>query len=363
MCADLSIAGFSGPSIYNRTLLALQSSVPEEVQYALHHLVKISHERGDKYRFDQFVGLAEALLEKILDVSVLFYGFKWRISYENEDSSDLDLLNGVRGTKNLVHKIKSHRPLDLRDDLQTDDFARLLGTINEAGLVLRNMAMLEENAHYLVRTPLVRDAIAIALSLPSKACVVELQHYALEIAEQLTKHFLLPSDDPLYLSLVSQLDSSDRGVIVTTLRAISRIGMRFEERNRLPGIPVHSLKRICDFLLIEDEELRNACLDFLYQYSGDVDNVRTLLRSCNVEALVAQLTRSLMHGAVLTENRERSRSTVTRSKGAEAPPKLSKSIVDQLCTTGDSRELSSQWYVLLGLAGPITPLIITATGC
>src|SRR5436190_615689 len=36
-------SGFAGPTIYTRTLLALQSGVPEEVQYGLHHLVKISH--------------------------------------------------------------------------------------------------------------------------------------------------------------------------------------------------------------------------------------------------------------------------------------------------------------------------------
>ena len=317
--------------------------MPEEARYALHHLVKISHERGDKYRFDQFVGLAEALLEKVLEVSVLFYNFKWRISYENVEIPDLDVLNGVRSTKDLLHKIKAHRPLDLRDDLQTEEFTQLMGNINEAGLVLRNMVMLDENAHYLVRTPLVRDFIAIALHLPQRACVVELQHYALEIAEQLTKYYLLPADDPLYVSLVSQLDSNDRGIIVTSLRAISRVAMLLEARNTLPGIPVHTLKRICDWMLVEDEELRNACLDFLYQYSGEVENVRTLLRSCNVEALVAQLSRSLMHGAVLSEAGSKARSATKQSKGAEAPPKLSKSIVDLLCTTGDSRELSSQW--------------------
>jgi chromatin structure-remodeling complex subunit RSC9 len=339
------LAGFGGPSIYNRTLLALQSTVPEEVQYALHHLVKISHERGDKYRFDQFVGLADALLEKVLDVSLLFYGFRWHISYDTMDSPELDVLNGLRGTRNLLHKIKTHRPLDIRDDLQTDEFAKLLGNINEAGLVLRNMAMLDENAHYLVRTPLIRDIIAIVLHLPRRACVVELQHYVLEIAEQLTKFFSLPAEDPLYLSLIAQLDSNDRGVIVITLRAISRISMHLEERNRLPGLPIHSLKRICDWLLVEDEELRNACLDFLYQYTGDVDNVKALLRNTNVESLVQQLSRNLMHGATINESRERSRSTITRSKGAEAPPKLSKSIVDQLCASGDARELSSQWQV------------------
>lgn len=59
--------GFPGPNIYIRALHALRSKEPEEEAYALHHLVKISHERGDKYRFDQFPGLAEALIAKVID--------------------------------------------------------------------------------------------------------------------------------------------------------------------------------------------------------------------------------------------------------------------------------------------------------
>ena len=73
--------GFLGPNIYVRAQLSLQSGIPDEEQYALHHLVKISHERGDKYRFDQFPGLAEALVKKVLQVTGLFYDVGWEVSY------------------------------------------------------------------------------------------------------------------------------------------------------------------------------------------------------------------------------------------------------------------------------------------
>ena len=70
-----------GPNIYVRCLLALKSKIPAEQDYALHHLVKISMERGDKYRFESFPGLAEALIEKMLEVSSLFYDVEWEVSY------------------------------------------------------------------------------------------------------------------------------------------------------------------------------------------------------------------------------------------------------------------------------------------
>ena len=339
-------SGFAGPTIYNRTLSSLQSGVPEEVQYALHHLVKISHERGDKYRFDQFTGLAEALLEKVLEVSQLYYGFKWRISYSEDMSSDSDVLNALSsdGTQDLLDKISTHRPLSIQDDVRPAGFAKLLSNINEAGLVLRNMVIMDENAWYLARMPLVRDVITIVLQLPSSPATVELQHYALEVAESLTKFFALGAKDPLYVSLLAQLESQDRGTIITALRALSRISMNFQSvSNRLPSVPTQSLRHICDWLLVEDEELRIACLDFLYMYTAITDNVKYLLKHIDMQSLIATLVRALMQGATPHETRERSNTPKKKSQGAEAPPKLSRSIVEQLCQISDEKEQSSQW--------------------
>jgi chromatin structure-remodeling complex subunit RSC9 len=339
----MSTAGFTGPNIYVRALLALQSGQPAEVRYALHHLVKISHERGDKYMFDQFPGLAEGLLDQVLKVSSLFYNVKWRVSYEEELSPEMDTLDALFGTPNLLRKIRAHSLVPITDGLQTEEFSAMMSNVNEAGLVLRNMVMLEQNAHYLARIPLTRDLISIALNLPRRPAVIELQHYALEIAEQITKFFVLGVNDPLYLSLLAQLELDDRGAIITALRALSRISMNLEANNKLPDVPVKSLLRICDWLLVEDEELRNACLDFLYQFTAVTENVERLLHNTNIEVLVTQLVRILMYGATLEEKRERSRSTLKPTAAAVAPPKLSASIVDQLCQITDEREQSAAW--------------------
>jgi chromatin structure-remodeling complex subunit RSC9 len=293
--------------------------------------------------FDQFPGLAEALLDQVFKVSSLFYNVKWRVSYEEEHSSETDTLDALRGTSDLLTKIHAHSLVPITDGLQTEEFSTMMSNVNEAGLVLRNMVMLEQNAHYVARISLTRDFVAIALNLPSRAVVVELQHYALEIAEQITKFFILRADDPLYVSLLAQLESDDRGAIITSLRALSRISMNLDAHNRLPGVPVQSLMRICDWLLVEDEELRSACLDFLYQFTAVTENVELLLQSVNAEVLVSQLVRVLMFGATLEEKRERSKSTIKPTAAAVAPPKLSTSIVEQLCQIPDEREQSAAW--------------------
>ncbi len=302
--ANYHPAGFDGPNIYIRTLMALQSKIPNEQDYALHHLVKISHERGDKYKFEAFPGLAEALIEMVLEVSSLFYNVHWEISYEEDGaSSQPHCLNGMSGTADILQRIQSLQPLDTSDDMMTEEFNQKLTMINEAGLVIRNMAMLEENADYLSRQYPLRDFLCIALNLPHRAAVVELQHYALDIAEQLTRHWSLDAEDPLYISLLRQLDGTDRGAILTALRAISRISMNLEENNRLKGVPISTVESISEWTLLEDEELVHACLDFLYQFTAVIDNVELMLEQMHMGGLINQLVRLLLHGAKEVETR------------------------------------------------------------
>ncbi|CAG8972563.1 hypothetical protein HYALB_00011413 [Hymenoscyphus albidus] len=291
-------SGFDGPNIYVRCLCALKSGIASEQDYALHHLVKISMERGDKYRFESFPGLAEALTEKLLEVGSLFYQVNWEVSYiEDGATSSLNVLNGIDGTPDILHRIAQLPKLDVDDNIQTEQFSDALLQVNEAALTMRNMIMLEENAQYVSDMSPLRDWLSIALNLPDFDSVVELKHYALDIAEQITKYLHFDQTDPLYVSLLAQIISPDRGAILTALRAISRISMNLEENNMLRGVPVTVMQYIMDWILLNDEDLVHACLDFLYQYTAVVDNVDFLLSEVQVEPLVNQLTRLLSHGA------------------------------------------------------------------
>ena len=334
--------GFPGPNIYLRALHALRSKEPEEEAYALHHLVKISHERGDKYQFAQFPGLADALIGKVIEVASLFFDIKWEISYVEDEFDQPNTLNGLASTSDLLQRIQALETLDIKDDLLPEENAKLLGMVNEAALIIRNMVMLHENAYYASNIPAIRDLIVIVLNLPNHPTIIELQHYALEIAEQLTRFWVLSPQDPLYRSLLAQVDSEDRGKIITSLRALGRISMNLEVTNRLTDVPKKTLQSICDWLLVEDEELRNACLDFLYLFTGFVDNVEMLVKEVNIEGLVNQLVRLLQYGAIAYEERRSTPKSSKSSSQADAAPKLSSAIIEQLVTL-DEPERSSQW--------------------
>ena len=258
--------------------MALRSSIPSEQAYALHHLVKISHERGDKYKFEAFPGLADGLIEKVLEVSSLYYDVKWEISYADEGpSAQIHVLDGINGTPDILQRIQALKPLDIFDELEPEEFSLTLSKVNEAGLVIRNMVLLEDNSRYLAEQPPLRDYLVIVLNLPRHPALTELKHYALDVCEQLTKYWSLQGNDPLYQSLLRELESEDRGAILTILRAISRISMNLEESNHLEAVPISVLERMFQWILLEDEELVGACLDVLYQYTAIPDNVTSLL--------------------------------------------------------------------------------------
>src|ERR1700733_642774 len=104
--ANTEAAAFDGPNIYVRCLCALRSGIPTEQDYALHHLVKISMERGDKYKFESFPGLAEALIEKLLEISSLFYEVEWQVSYTADGLMTREnTIDGLQGTPDILQKI------------------------------------------------------------------------------------------------------------------------------------------------------------------------------------------------------------------------------------------------------------------
>ncbi|RYP42168.1 hypothetical protein DL768_010390 [Monosporascus sp. mg162] len=291
-------AGFDGPNIYTRCLQSLRSCIPSEQAFALNHLVKISYERGDKYKFESFLGLAEGLIEKALEVGSLFYHVNWQISYSgDQDVSDVSVLDGVNGTDDILERIGTLQPKSVLDYMQPAEFADRLTRVTEAVLTIRNMVMLQENAVYMADVYPLKDLLCIILHLPNLEMLVEVKHFALDIAEQVTPYLVLDYEDALYRTLLEQLDSTDRGTILTSLRAISRISMNLEATNMLQHVPHVVLKNIMNWLLLNDEELVDACLDFLYQYTAVVANVESLLKAVDMEHVVPHIVRLLAHGA------------------------------------------------------------------
>lgn len=294
----------NGPNIYLRCLYGLRSGVEDEQKFALHHLVKVSFERGDKYKFEGFPFLAESLLEKALEITQLVFGVKWVITYdEDEANSPVNTLNAAFGTSNLIERIQSFKPLVADEDLEIDESAERLERLKEAALVLRNMVILEENALFMSKFPLFKDFLTIAVSLPDQPRLAEFRQSALEMTEQVTRYWPIVPTDPLYLSLIPHLDSSDRGVLVSTLRSINRMGIATQEVHRLTDIPLSTIERLFSLILLEsDIELLEATLTFLYEFTATPENNTEMLssRAHLLPSMIPRLINLLSHQASVT---------------------------------------------------------------
>lgn len=291
--------GYDGPNIYVRCLLALKSGIETEQHYALHHLVKISMERGDKYRFESFAGLAEALIEKVLEITSLISDAEWQVVYPEDGRPRTNTtLDGLDGTPDILERLNALTIKEIDDNIQPEDFRSKMLLIVQASLALRNMVMLEDNAHYVSEMKPLNDMLSIILNLPKIETFVELKHNGLDIVEQLTKYLHFEANDPLYISLLRELESPDRGAILTALRAISRISMLKEETNRLPGVPISTLELLSSWLLLQDEELVGSVLDFFYQYTAVPSNLDYMIKNnINIGSLINQVSLLLTHNS------------------------------------------------------------------
>lgn len=294
-----------------RISMGLKSGIPGEVDYSLGQLVRISFESGDELRAESYPGLAEALFEKL-------------------------------GT---LEALVANRHTDGAGEVLEDvEFTNQLEKINEAALVLRNMSLQMDNAQYFSRLKNGRKIVVDCMNLPNQSSFIELKHYVLDMVEAMAIYFSLSVEDELFSSLHANLLSDDRGLLLGSLRAICRFIMGRDEANRIGEIQQAAVDRIKNLLMLEDEDLVSACLDFLYQYTANEDNVEKLTQPPEGAQLVKQLMRLLLYQAVPGEQ------VVWLTKAQKLPPKntvipnLPQEIVNDLLSYTEP-ERAAKWLV------------------
>lgn len=335
--------------IYKRAHYGLQSGIPDEVDFALYHLVQISNQRWDKFKFEGFPLLAETLMQKALDITQLCTGVKWEFQYDPRKPIDrVNVLNSLHGTRDILDKI-SKIPVNLPDDsLETYDFNHRLRNIKEATLVLRNMVLLKENAFYVSRyaNGLLRDFLVILINAPNQPRLNEIKNDALDIAEEVTKFLRTDHEDPLWISLVNCLDSPDRAHVVRSLWALTHFGTELDDAdaNRaMETLTRPTLQQMYYHTLLDlDKDILSGALDFWYQYTLSHDNIETLMDVLNfpivfVPRMVALLT---------YEARPTKKETVLQEEKVAPPPtdipRVSPELLEKLMELSEP-ERSSQW--------------------
>jgi chromatin structure-remodeling complex subunit RSC9 len=313
-------AGLSGPSHQHRIAMALRSGLHEEIDWALHELVRMSYELGDDIRLEGVLGLADALLDKI---STLF-----------------------------KHVLSPGKKKPAYINFQPKDYDKVL----EAMLILRNAALQDDNAIYLaLKVPRTKIVVEKILGLPYTEYpeLMELRYYGLDVAESIIPFIMIAGeDDGLYIAMKALLLSPERSSLILGLKALARMAVNDENNSLLQDIPVDASIRVQQLLLLEDdEELVNAALDFLYQFTTYKSNVQTLVatKSGGMIKLVDSLVRLMGYGA---EEKTVSINVLKRMIPLEKlnaePPALSSEILSGLLKLNEP-ERCIQWYLFFKL--------------
>jgi chromatin structure-remodeling complex subunit RSC9 len=309
----------------------------------------MSNQRWDKFKFEGFPLLAETLMERALEITLLCTGVKWELEYDFRKPMDrVNVLNSLHGTPDILDRI-NRIPVTLPDDsLETEDFSHHLRNIKEATLILRNMCILPENAFYVSRyaTGLLRDFLAIMLNIPSRPRLNELKNDALDIAEEVTRFLPTHPNDPLCVSLYRCLESPDRAHITRALFALAHFSTDTEYPSRnhaMERVSHHSLVQLFSFTLLkEDTETLSGAMDFWYQFTLLPENVERLIDVVNIpRVFVPRLVDLLSYEA----RPVREETVLQEEKIAPAPseiPRVPPELLKELMELSEP-ERSSRW--------------------
>ncbi|KAK3828618.1 MAG: hypothetical protein J3Q66DRAFT_323117 [Benniella sp.] len=223
----------------NRILLALKSELPNEIDWAFSRLISLSFE------WNEFsLNMIPGLLDELLGFAQPF--FEWWSTLDikcNDELRDEDILSF-----NESHSME-----------------RVLQVFH----ILRNLSFLDHNTIILTEHPGFRAMLQQGLSMPPSTHLNELRIYCLDTLECLSIHITLRSKFDIYLrELHRLLQTNDKAMILGCLRALTRLAANENNEKILCEIDPEIIERISQLLLVQDEELIGATLDYLYQFSS-----------------------------------------------------------------------------------------------
>lgn len=274
--------GFPGASLLDRILMSLQCGIGTEERWALGALVEMSFSANSFWTFKDNDVLTTTLLKRLAsDI---------RTESGNEEDRKEGCFSTRKGDTDTILPFGkaaiSHKEL-IR---QQHDL--------EALLVLRNMAVIPENAQYLANSPLSPSILIYEFDINNYGVNEEHLHYCIELLGMASVYMKCNSfDDPLFQSVIKLISAGeDWSTIVPALRSMSRLLIR-DEANICKSLPNSFIPQIIRYLLTTDYELITASLDFLYQYTAHPENISMVTTDAtNTTAIRSHLIRLLTFG-------------------------------------------------------------------
>jgi hypothetical protein len=179
---------------------------------------------------------------------------------------------------------------------QQETYERVLQVFH----ILRNFSFLEMNIRRLAIHERLLFLLMKGIALPPNSQYGELSRHCLDILENIAPQVSLVSREDLYLTtMINLLFTNDRAFILGAIRALTRVAVTETNERVLGYADLDVIQRMAQFLMIDDEELAAATLEYLYQYSSLRGNFSAQLIRCYPGNLVGLLTGFLSYKSSL----------------------------------------------------------------
>ncbi|KAL7750053.1 Chromatin structure-remodeling complex protein rsc9 [Sorochytrium milnesiophthora] len=263
----------------NRMLLALESRLPNEIDWALGKFCRLSYS-SDYFHLQSVPGLMEALVdicEEFLDSSLS------RVSLAT--SSALTTTTTTTTSSSTAASASSSTTTTTARETQSMVTLQLFAGYDQAAMqeratlicqCLYNLTTAQTNFRYLSSHPAMHRLLFRGISLPPLSCFVEIRRICLDTLQSIalaTRGVVgTGGAQTLVVPLQKMLFDNDRHVVVSALYALQKVSHL--ELNEA-ALDVHGDDTVLAYLFsllcaaapAADEEMVTAVLDYLYQLS------------------------------------------------------------------------------------------------
>ncbi|KAJ3008751.1 Chromatin structure-remodeling complex protein rsc9 [Thoreauomyces humboldtii] len=257
----------------NRLMLAIASKLPNEVDWAFSKLIKLSFSKNF------YLGILPNILDEILDhASALF---------EN--------IEIIRENGFIEARLKPRGKLADASGLNSSDTHDTMERVLQVLHILRNLSFWPDNAVFLVRNHLFLTYVAKGAALSADSPYLEIKHYCVDLLDNLSPYMALQGKDDFFLAILRQMVmGDDRALIISSAQTLTRFcTSEINGKTFLEADNTDLVLRFLQLLLVPDEPLVTAVLDFFYEFSSLSNEASTLLADAAGYNVLKLLTKFL----------------------------------------------------------------------
>jgi hypothetical protein len=246
------------PGPQNKLLLALQSGLPNEIDWAFNKLVKLSVSSGTFH-----VGSVAGLLDAIMAHGDPFFSIlRLNTALDNfETTLDPPKAHARNENKHIPH-FQIFSTLTLK---QTDE---LIERVLQVMHILRNFSHSDHHAKFFITQHSILTMLAKAIALPSHTYFIEIKIHSLDIFENLASVLHLRGKNDFYLAcLRKMIFDNDKSLIIGALKSLARLCGNESNHPHLSDLEPTLLTRLYQLTLVGDDEIVYSTLDLLYTFS------------------------------------------------------------------------------------------------